>query len=69
MDELSADELSGHDCEVGRGAVSTRGEAGRRIDVEECEVGVCEGFGDEGTSSLRPVTFCLKIIMIILAVL
>ena len=30
----------------------TGGEAGRRIEVKECEGGVCEGLADEGTPFL-----------------
>ena len=32
-----------------RGGVSKVEEAGRRFEVEECEVGICEGFSDKGT--------------------
>ena len=34
--------------EVGRRRVSERGKLDRRIEVEKCEVGVCEGISDVG---------------------
>ena len=45
--------VGGGYCVVERGEVPTRGEAGRRIEVKEKEVGVCEGFCDEGTPCHR----------------
>ena len=33
-------------CEVGRGGVPAKGYAGRRIEVEEKEIGVCVEFCD-----------------------
>ena len=38
--------VEGGYCEVGRGEVPARGDAGRRIEDVEKEVGVCEGFCD-----------------------
>ena len=40
-------------CKVGRRRVSV----GREIEVEECEVGICEGVRYEGTPS-RPKSIC-----------
>ena len=44
--------MSGDYCEVGR-RVSVGREEGRRIEVEDCEVRVCEEDNDEGTSFLH----------------
>ena len=46
--------------EVGRDGVYTTRETGRRIEVEEYAVRVCEGFGDEGTPCVRPITCCSR---------
>ena len=48
-------------CEIGRGRVLARGEAGWRIEVEEMEVGIYEGFCDEGTSRLRKCIWRLRV--------
>ena len=48
-------------CEVGRRRVSEEGEAGRGIEVEECEVGVYEGVCDVGTPNLRLVICSLTL--------
>ena len=39
-------------CQVGRRGVSVGRETGRRIEVDECEVGVRERVGDEGICSM-----------------
>ena len=41
--------MGGDYCEVGRGGVTARGEAGRRIKVVEDDIGFWEGLCDEGT--------------------
>ena len=38
--------VGGGYCDVGIGRVQMRGDAGRRIDFKENEVGVCEGLCD-----------------------
>ena len=38
--------VGGGYCEIGRGLVPVREDAGRKIKVEEKEVGVCEEFCD-----------------------
>ena len=43
-----------------RDGLYTKGEADKRIEVKEYEVGICEGFGDEGTLCLRQDTSCLR---------
>ena len=45
----------------GEGGCKRKKEAGREIEFEECEVGVCEAFGDVGIPSLRPVMWSLKV--------
>ena len=35
-------------------AIVRSGEVGRTIEVEECDVGVCEGVSDEGTPEWYP---------------
>ena len=53
--------VGGGYCEVKRGGVSVGGEAGRSVKVEVQEVGVCLGFGDEGTPCLHLFTSCLRV--------
>ena len=45
--------VSGGYCEVGGRRVFVGREAGSRIEVEDCEVGICGGVSDEGTPCLR----------------
>ena len=43
--------VSGEYCEGVRGKAYDGVEAGMRIEVEDCEIRVCEGFGDENNPS------------------
>ena len=53
--------VKGGYCKGGRRRVSVGGEAGREIEAEECEVGVCERIGDVGASNLRLVICGLRV--------
>ena len=49
-------------CEVEKSGFLARGKAGKKIEVEDKEVEVCEGFCDLGTSCLRKCTCCLRVL-------